>query len=146
MTSSAATLRRPTLEWFAVTLMCVLLTLVAAHATNAAFLDDMTAYPGAVSQDIIHHFWTDNCLLEGRLPMSGTTRTLRDVTANLLMVAGTDDVIVPLVATRPLLGLMSSADKRLISAPGGHMGILGGSRAPQHIWAPVAGRLAARSD
>lgn len=118
---------------------------VAAHATNAAFLDDMTAYPGAVSQDIIQHFWTENCLFEGRLPLRDTKRTLRDVTANLLMVAGTNDVIVPLATTRPLLDLMSSADKRLITAPGGHMGILGGSRAPEHIWAPVADWLADRS-
>jgi len=119
---------------------------VAAHATNAAFLDDMTAYPGAVSQDIIRHFWTDNCLLEGKLPLPGTRATLADVRANLLMVAGTNDPIVPVEATRPLLDLMSSTDKRLLTAPGGHMGILGGSRAPQHIWVPVADWLAARSD
>ena len=119
---------------------------VTAHATNAAFLDDMTAYPGAVTQDIIRHFWTDNCLLDGRLPLPGAHATLRDVTANLLVVAGTEDPIVPVRATAPLLTLMGSRDKQLLTGPGGHTGILGGSRAPQHLWAPVADWLAARSN
>jgi polyhydroxyalkanoate synthase len=117
---------------------------VAAHATNAAFLDDMAAYPGGVSQDIVRYFWTDNCLAAGKLPMRGE-HTLANVKANLLAVAGTNDTIVNVDAARPLLDLVGSADKQFLTAPGGHMGILGGSRAPASIWVPVADWLAARS-
>jgi polyhydroxyalkanoate synthase len=119
---------------------------VTAHATNAAFLDDMTAYPGAVNQDVVRYLWTDNCLLEGRLPIPDSEATLRDITANLLVLGSTEDTIVPVRATAPLLTLMGSHDKLLLTVPGGHTGILGGSRAPQHIWAPMADWLAARSD
>lgn len=119
---------------------------VAAHATNAAFLDDMTAYPGGVVQDIIHYLWTDNVLAKGRLPMRAGDASFANVTANLLAVAGTDDTIVTEDCTRPILGLVSSSDQTLLTAPGGHMGILGGSRAPATIWQPVADWLAARSD
>jgi polyhydroxyalkanoate synthase len=119
---------------------------VANHATNAAFLDDMTAYPGGVVQDIVQYLWTENCLAEGRLPMRDAPATWRDVRASILAVAGTDDTIVTVDATRPLLDLVGSTDKTFITAPGGHMGILGGSRAPQTIWKPVADWLAARSN
>lgn len=118
---------------------------VAAHATNAAFLDDMTAYPGGVVQDILQYLWTDNCLAQGRLPMRHATASWKNVRANLLAVAGTDDSIVTVDATRPILDLVSSVDRTFLTAPGGHMGILGGSRAPQSIWAPVADWLATRS-
>lgn len=118
---------------------------VAAHATNAAFLDDMTAYPGSVVQDIVQYLWTENCLAEGRLPMRGSDATFRNVDAHLLLVAGADDTIVMPQAARPILELVGSRDKTFLTAPGGHMGILGGSRAPQAIWKPVADWLAARS-
>ena len=42
-------------------------------------------------------------------------------------------------------GKITAAEaETLLDAPGGHMGILGGSRAPQTIWKPVADWLAAR--
>ncbi len=48
MSSHAATLRRPTLEWFAVTLLCVLLTLVAA-VEGWLWRIDQTLYDGVLS-------------------------------------------------------------------------------------------------
>jgi polyhydroxyalkanoate synthase len=119
---------------------------VAAHATNAAFLDDMTAYPGGVMRDIVRWLLKDNVLASGRLPVSGCQATLADVNANLLCVAGADDTIVTRACTAPLLSLVSSVDKRILDVRGGHMGILGGSRAPASVWKPVADWLAARSD
>lgn len=41
---------------------------VSRHATNAAFLDRMVAYPGGVVQDFIDTLWVDNVLGHGRLP------------------------------------------------------------------------------
>lgn len=41
---------------------------IAAHATNAAFLEDMTAYPGAVVQDMAQWLLTDNVPAQGRRP------------------------------------------------------------------------------
>lgn len=48
MSPHAATLRRPTLEWFAVTLICVLLTLVAA-VEGWLWRIDQTLYDGVLS-------------------------------------------------------------------------------------------------
>lgn len=118
---------------------------VAAHATNAAFLDDMTAYPGGVVQDIVKYLWTDNRLANGELPQRRATGRWADVHANVLAVVGRDDLIVSRACSEPLLDLVASTDKTLLTAPGGHMGILGGSRAPDTIWKPVADWLATRS-
>lgn len=119
---------------------------VAAHATNAAFLDDMTAYPGAVMQDMVQWLLTDNVVAEGRLPMEGAPASLADVRANLLLIAGSNDTLVTADAARPVLGLVASEDRTMITVPGGHMGILGGSQAPATVWKPVADWLATRSD
>ncbi|PPE75048.1 alpha/beta hydrolase [Solimonas fluminis] len=118
---------------------------VSDHATNGAFLDGMVAYPGGVMQDIVQYLWADNVLAKGRLPIKRCEAELRDIDANLLLVAGTEDVIVTTGCTHPILEHARSPDKTLIEVPGGHMGILGGSKAPLHIWPQVADWLAARS-
>ncbi|HSW15379.1 MAG TPA: alpha/beta fold hydrolase [Solimonas sp.] len=118
---------------------------VSDHATNGAFLDDMVAYPGGVMQDIVQYLWADNVLAKGRLPIRRCEAELRQIDANLLLVAGREDVIVTTACTQPILEHARSPDKTLIEVPGGHMGILGGSKGPKHIWPQVADWLAARS-
>lgn len=118
---------------------------VAAHATNAAFLDDMVAYPGAVIQDIIQHLWTDNVLADGRLPVNGASQRLQDITASLLLVTGKTDPVVTTACSRRLLALVASEDQQLLEVPGGHMAILAGSKAPAQIWPAVADWLSARA-
>lgn len=119
---------------------------VRAHATQGAFFDDMVAYPGGVMQDIVQWLLVDNVLAEGRLPIPGCEADLRRVTADLLLVAGRTDSIVTPEATRPILGLVASPDQTYLEVAGGHMSILGGSHAPEQVWAPVAQWLAQRSD
>ncbi|MBA4284767.1 MAG: alpha/beta hydrolase [Xanthomonadaceae bacterium] len=119
---------------------------VAAHATNAAFLDDMVAYPGGVIQDVVQYLWTDNRLADGRLPMPGSDTRLSAITASLLLVAGRGDPIVTPACAKALLRLVASTDIRVLDVPGGHMAIVSGSQAPQAIWPEVGAWLAARSD
>jgi len=118
---------------------------VKAHATQGAFLDDMVAYPGGVVQDIIQYLWVDNVLADNRLPMRNSTVGFDGVKANLLLVTGRNDPIVTEQCSRPVLDLVSSADKEHLRVPGGHMAILGGSGAPKTIWPDVADWLARRS-
>ena len=67
---------------------------VSNHATNAAFLDDMVAYPGGVVADFIDYLWIDNVLGEGRLPMSDPPADLSHVQAPILNISGRGDPIV----------------------------------------------------
>ncbi|TJY59810.1 alpha/beta fold hydrolase [Sinimarinibacterium sp. CAU 1509] len=115
---------------------------VAAHATNAAFLDDMVAYPGGVMQDIVQFLVTDNVLAHGRLPIRGCQARLADIRAKVLMVIGDKDPIITPLASRRLIELMDHADCEMIEVPGGHVSIVSGSNAPTEIWPRIAAWLA----
>lgn len=118
---------------------------ITAHATNSAFLEDMVAYPGGVIQDIIQYLWAENRLAKGKLPFRDSKAELSDIKANMISVVGETDIIVTKDCAARLEDLVSSTDKTMLEVPGGHMGILGGSVGPEHIWPQVADWLEARS-
>ncbi|MDF1779790.1 MAG: alpha/beta fold hydrolase [Alcanivoracaceae bacterium] len=118
---------------------------VSAHATNAAFLDRMVAYPGAVVQDFIQYLWVDNVLAHGQLPMPNSNATLKNIQANILAIVGKQDIIVTKECTSALLNQVGSTDQTLVEVDGGHMGIVSGSKAPAQSWWLMADWLAARS-
>lgn len=118
---------------------------VSAHATNAAFLDRMEAYPGGVVQDFVHFLWHKNVLATGKLPMAGTPELVADISANIFSVVGKQDTIVTPDCSNRLLEQVSSKDMTCLTVNGGHMGILGGSKAPQNSWRQLADWLAERS-
>ena len=117
---------------------------VRSHATNAAFLDDMVAYPGGVIQDIIHYLWVENVLARGELPMRGASARLENIETPILEVIGRNDTIVTPECARRLLQQVSSKDTDSMEVPGGHMGILGGSQAPSSSWHEIADWLIER--
>ncbi|MDF1822662.1 MAG: alpha/beta fold hydrolase [Alcanivoracaceae bacterium] len=122
---------------------------VRSHTTNGAFLDDMVAYPGAVVQDIIQHLWTDNVLGNGELPLQDSRKRnvpLQLNNASVLMICGEDDPIVTKDCSTALLKQVHSDDVTVRDVPGGHMGILGGSRAPRESWQAISDWLAERSN
>ena len=119
---------------------------VSSHATNAAFLDDMYAYPGAVIQDIVRHLWTDNCVARGRLPMREARGDLQGVTVPTLLVTGRQYTIVTRECSLALRLQMPQAPITHHEVAGGHMGILGGSQAPRDNWPVVADWLIRQCD
>jgi polyhydroxyalkanoate synthase len=118
---------------------------VSSHATNSAFLDRMEAYPGGVVQDFVHYLWSKNVLAHGQLPMEGCPALLDRINARIFSVVGEQDPIVSPACSLPLLTQISSNDKTVYRVKGGHMGILGGSNAPQQSWFKLADWLAERS-
>jgi polyhydroxyalkanoate synthase len=116
------------------------------HATSASFLNDMQAYPGGVTQDLILRFWIDNELSTGQMQFGDHVAKLSDINCSLLAVAGKGDNMVTRDAVSPLLNLVSSADKTFELVPGGHMGIVSGSKAPDTVWPITATWLATRSN
>jgi len=118
---------------------------ITRNATQGAFLNNMVAYPGGVIQDTVQYLWVDNCPAQGRLPMHEAPATLADVTADIMMVYGDNDPLATAEACRALVEHVSSREVEQLLGPGGHMGILSGSKAPTHIWPKVADWLAGRS-
>jgi len=78
--------------------------------------------------------------------LRGERVDLRNIEQNLLVVTAGADHIAPRRGTLPLLDLVSSADVEHLDRPGGHIGLMAGSRARTDVWPEIAGWLAERSD
>lgn len=119
---------------------------VENHSTTADYLDHMLIYPAGVIQDMFVHVLLDNHLAEGRIELGDKMADFSSITANYLAYAGATDHLVPATVARKSVDLVGSKDKEFRVAPGGHMGVILGSKAHQFVWEPVAQWLDARSD
>ncbi len=117
---------------------------VVKHATNAAFLDHMEAYPGAAVQDMVQYLITDNVMARGRLPMRQRPAVIDQIQASILLITGKQDTIVPPASARALLRQVASQDKTELTINGSHMGIVGGTGAARESWTAIADWLTAR--
>ncbi|MDF3031861.1 MAG: putative enzyme [Moraxellaceae bacterium] len=118
---------------------------IVESATNATFLNRMVAYTGGIVQDMMVRIWIDNEMADGVMPVGDRTADLKQIGSNLLAFAGTSDTMVTKDAVITLLDLVGSEDRSFHVVPGGHMGILSGSKAPQTAWKLTADWLATRS-
>jgi polyhydroxyalkanoate synthase len=73
-------------------------------------------------------------------------RRPRAVEQNLLVVTAGADHIAPRAGTLPLLDAVASADVTHLDRPGGHIGLMAGSKARKEIWPDIAEWLTERSD
>lgn len=119
---------------------------VSNHATTAAFLDHMVAYPGGIVQDTMVRVWIDNQLSKGKIQIGDEIAQLDNVNANLLALAGSEDTMVTPEAAERVMDHVNSEDKTFRVVPGGHMGILAGRKAPKQSWLEMADWLAERSN
>ena len=118
---------------------------VESHTTTSSFLNNMLAYPGRLIQDMFVKFAIDNDLSRGSIELDGHTVEFGRITSSVLVFAGETDNLVTPDAARKSLDLVASSDKQYRVAPGGHMGVLSGSRAQAAVWAVAADWLAERS-
>ena len=89
--------------------------------------------------------YKENRLVRGRMRLRGERVDLRTIEQNLLVVTAGADHIAPRPGTLPLLDLVASEDVTHLDRPGGHIGLMAGSRARKEIWPDLAGWLAQRS-
>lgn len=118
---------------------------VRQHATQSAFMDNLEAYPGGVIRDWMHSIWLENEGAKGFISLGKGRVFLKDVSANLLCIAGEGDKLANHHCCRPLMNMVGSEDKTWLLGPGGHTGIVSGKQAPQAIWPQMMEWLAGRS-
>jgi polyhydroxyalkanoate synthase len=109
-------------------------------------MNDMLAYPGKATMQVYRTLVIKNELASGRI--EGPTRTidLADVTAPVMNIAGTSDVLVPVAAAQHVGDLLpNAAEVRLETAPGGHLGVLTGGKAATTTWPMIDDFLAAHA-
>jgi polyhydroxyalkanoate synthase len=104
------------------------------------FIGLMPGYPGRLYGQLYHHIVQNNSLNDGLLPLTAD-RVLRlaDVRQDVLIVAGTDDVIAPVACVGRAVGVLTGARSvRFETAPGSHLGVLSGPDARATTWAQIA--------
>lgn len=99
-------------------------------------MNNMLAYPGRATLQVYQRLALRNELATGRVQGPNHLVDLANVTVPVMNVAGRGDVLVPPAAAHHVGTLLPhSPDVVLPLAPGGHLGVLTGTQAPETTWA-----------
>ncbi|GAB2981672.1 alpha/beta fold hydrolase [Nocardioides montaniterrae] len=99
-------------------------------------MNNMLAYPGKATMQIYLQLAIRNELASGKVQGPNRVVDLAEVTVPVMNVAGMTDVLVPQAVAHHVGDLLpGSPDVRLPLAPGGHLGVLTGTKAPETTWA-----------
>jgi polyhydroxyalkanoate synthase len=116
-----------------------------AYQAMARWVADNPPFPGAAYRDWITMMYKENGLVRGRMRLRGRRVDLSRIDQNLLIVTAGADHIAPPASTHPVLDLVSSKDVTRFDRPGGHIGLMAGSKARKEIWPDIAAWLGERS-
>ncbi len=119
---------------------------VESYTTTSDYLNNMLLYPGGVIQDMVVKMAVDNNLAEGQIEIGGEVADLTAITSDFLAFAGETDILVPPEIAHKIVELVSSKDKQFVISPGGHMGVILGSKAEKAVWKLSSEWLSKRSD
>ena len=116
-----------------------------SYSTTADYLNNMLLYPGGVLQDMAVKVMGEGQLARGKVEIGDHLAELDRINSNLLAFAGETDILVPKEIAEKIVDIVASKDKEFRVAPGGHMGVIIGSKAQNAVWAQSADWLAKRS-
>jgi polyhydroxyalkanoate synthase len=117
-----------------------------AYQAMARWVADNPPFPGRAYREWITWMYKENRLVRGMLRLRGRRVDLGRIERNLLVVTAGSDHIAPRPGTMPLLDMVASEDVTHLDRPGGHIGLMAGSKARKEIWPEIAEWLAERSD
>jgi polyhydroxyalkanoate synthase len=135
--------REITKPWFVLRNLRDVDTLGRMEAVDR-FIGLMPGYPGRLYGQLYHHVVQGNELNGGHLVL-GPDRVvqLADVEQDVLIVAGTTDVIAPVGCVQRACDVLTGARSiRFETAPGSHLGVLTGPDARDTTWEHIAEFLA----
>ena len=118
---------------------------VESHSTTSDYLNNMLRYPGGVVKDMAGGVVMDNQLAKGRVSLGDRVSKLDRIESSLLAFAGETDHLVPPKVAAKGVDVVASRDAEYRIAPGGHMGVIIGSKAQGAVWKESAEWLATRS-
>jgi len=117
-----------------------------AYQAMAKWVADNPPFPGKAYREWITFMYKENRLVREKMRIRGKRVDLRNVDQNVLVVTAGADHIAPRQGTLPLLDMVGSKDVTHFDRPGGHIGLMAGSRAKKEIWPDLAEWLGERSD
>ncbi|MFM9852674.1 MAG: alpha/beta fold hydrolase [Sphingomonadaceae bacterium] len=95
---------------------------------------DMLPLAGRYFEQTIKKLMWENALYEGTMDVGGRTIDLGAITAPFMHVVAQHDHIVPYEASKPLVGMIGSADKQELVLKGGHVSLVAGANAVKRLW------------
>jgi polyhydroxyalkanoate synthase subunit PhaC len=117
-----------------------------AYQSMAKWVGDNPRFPATAFSDWITWVYKENRLAKGTLRLRGR---LVDYAAirrqSVLVVTAAADHIAPREGTLPFLDLVTTDDLTYLDRPGGHIGLMAGSKARTQIWPDIAAWMARRS-
>ena len=110
-----------------------------------SWVNDLIPYPKEAFKQMVRDVVRGNSLVRGGRTFAGQPFDLNAVTQPLLAFAGKTDNIATPEATHAIVDHVSSTDRELLAVPGGHVGVIAGSAAPEAVWKPMMHWLRPRS-
>lgn len=118
---------------------------VESHSTTSDYLNHMLRYPGGVVRDMVGSV-NENQMANGKVYIGETVADIDEIRCNLLAFAGETDALVHPDVAGAIVDVVASEEREFRVAPGGHMGVIIGSKAPNAVWKESADWLAPRSE
>ena len=116
-----------------------------SYQAMAKWVADTPPFPSRAYREWITWLYKENRLVAGRMRLRGERVELTRIEQNLLVVTAGADHIAPAEGTVPLLDMVSSKDVTYLDRPGGHIGLMAGSKARNEIWPELTEWLRERS-
>ena len=116
-----------------------------AYSALSEWSQDWIPFPGQAARDWITYFYHGNALVDGGLTIAGEEIDLGRIRAPVLAIAAEQDEISPPDSVEPLVGRVSSSDRRFLALPGGHIGLVAGRSARDVLWPAIEDWLRPRS-
>ena len=99
---------------------------------------------GQLVRELAIDVFKENRLIHGRLTVGGEIVDLRRITAPLLNVVASQDVLVDPKSSLPLVDLVGSDDKTNLIFPTGHLGAVVSDQAHVQLWPKIGAWLSLR--
>lgn len=100
--------------------------------------NDNIPFPAEAYRTYIRDLYQGNTLVAGTHRVGGARVDLSRITCPVLTVAADRDTICPLEAAQALNDAVGTDDTELLVVPGGHVGAVVGSKAPQKLYPAIA--------
>lgn len=107
---------------------------IPTYKAMQRWANDFVAMPGRFFHQLARELYEQNKLIQGTLTVRGQRVDLGHIQQPLLVVAASQDNIVPPLAAQALMRAVSSSDKEYVELHGGHISVFSGRQAHKVMW------------
>jgi len=107
---------------------------ITVYKAMSHWANDFVGMPGRFFQELVTELYNKNKLIKGEFTIRGRRVDLRHIRQPLLVVAASQDNIVPPLAAKGLMDAVSSRDKEYLEMRGGHISVFSGRQANRVMW------------